>query len=86
MKHPAIILTILLFSVFSILESQLQAAEATKNVDISYNKEPNLIKQLNMDFKKQWHGVLRNYPAVAIAFMHQETALAMFVYQRVDYI
>lgn len=84
MKRSVIFLMILAFSVFSVGGLQPRAAEKTNQVMISYNKKPIKIKQLKKDFKKQWHEVLKNYPAVAIAFMYQEAALASLAYQRID--
>jgi hypothetical protein len=84
MKRSVISLIILVFLVFSVGGLQSQAAEKTKQTNISYNKKAIKIKQLKKDFKKQWHEVLKNYPAVAIAFMYQEAALASLAYQRVD--
>jgi hypothetical protein len=86
MKNTVIILMLLVFTVSLVMWPQPQASGKDKKSEISYNSEPFTIKQLNMDFEKQWYEVQKNYPAVAIAFMHQETALAVFAYQRVDYI
>ena len=84
MKHTLTISIILVLAVALVLWPKPQTFGKNEKAEISYNNKPFMIKQLNMDFEKQWDQVLRNYPAVAIAFMYKEAALAMFVYNRQD--
>ncbi|MBU1056240.1 MAG: hypothetical protein KKC46_20800 [Proteobacteria bacterium] len=50
----------------------------------SYNDKPQAIKKLKKDFQDQWRDVLEKYPAVAIAYMHQEATLIALTQYRLD--
>ena len=76
MKRNGFILILFAAAVFFLMGFQLQAAEKAKSGKMTFRENPTQNARLKKEFKKQWIEVQKQFPAVAMAFLRQEAAIA----------